>query len=333
MPLLDSGYQHWEGKSRGIWYRRRVIAGAGLKACLGNSWMKRILGAAWISSLGLVMLLFFIGQLIVPNSILQNFVEGLGSGMAGRLAMALQSWLADHPDLAVHFTYNVLFCIYTNLIATLSFVALAIAIPQLITIDLASRAMLVYSSKAINRFDYFLGKAGVVIGLLALTWLGPTLAAWTLGNLLAPNWEYFFYSFPALLNALQYICFSTLFLGVMALGISAISSKEKSTTAAWIIVWLVGNAFVPIGGATKDWLQHFSFSHNLEQIGLWSFQIQEDLAEVYASIPFLEMFFSNISERNVPFFLQDYDVAGALIGSAVMLVIAVVTVQRKVKAE
>jgi hypothetical protein len=112
-----------------------------------------------------------------------------------------------------------------------------------------------------------------------------------------------------------------------------LSGKEKSTTATWILVWLVGNAFVPIGGATKAWLQHFSFSHNLEQIALWSFQIQADLAQVYETIPFLEGFFGNISRRNVPFFLQDYDVVGAMIGSGLILVVAVITINRRVKAE
>lgn len=333
MPLLETGYRRWKGQARGIWYRRGVIARVGLKACLSNSWMKRIVGMAWMSALAMVMLLFFIGQLIVPDSILQDIVESLGDGTFGKPVVAVQAWLAEHPQLAVHFTYNVFFCIYTYLTATLSFVALAIAIPQMVTLDLASRAMLVYSSKAITRFDYFLGKVGIVFGILFLTWLGPTLAGWFLGNVLAPKWSYFVYSFPSLLNALQFIGLSSLFLAVLTLGVSAFSSKDKATTAAWIMLWLIGNAFVPIGRVTKGWLQHFSFSHNLDQIALWSFQVRADLADVYATVPYLEFFFGQISRRNVPFFLREYDVVGALIGLGVMLVIAMFIVHKRVKAE
>ena len=64
------------------------------------------------------------------------------------------------------------------------------AIPLLITRDLACNAIVIYSSKAVTRGDYLLGKFATAFGLLALTWLGPVCAAWFVGNLLAPDWTF-----------------------------------------------------------------------------------------------------------------------------------------------
>jgi len=93
------------------------------------------------------------------------------------------------------------FC--TNLLRA-SIFALGMAIPLLVTRDLASNAIIIYSSKAVSRMDYLLGKFAMAFGLMALTWLGPAFAAWFLGNLLAPDWRFFWHSRAALFNTLLY---------------------------------------------------------------------------------------------------------------------------------
>ena len=64
---------------------------------------------------------------------------------------------------------------------------------MLITRDLASNAIIIYASKAVSRGDYLLGKFATAFGLLVLTWLGPVCAAWFVGNLLAPDWRFFWH--------------------------------------------------------------------------------------------------------------------------------------------
>jgi hypothetical protein len=80
----------------------------------------------------------------------------------------------------------------------LSIFALGMALPSLITRDLASNAIVIYSSKAVTRGDYLLGKFCTAFGVMSLTWLGPVCGAWFVGNLLAPDWKFFWHARIAL---------------------------------------------------------------------------------------------------------------------------------------
>ncbi len=332
MPLVDSGYHEYEGSYRGVWYRRAVITSAGLRACLANPWMKRLVTLAWTFVLVQVTALFFIGQLLVEDS----FVFGLLDGMSGfwqGIFGGIKDWLFDRPEESVHFVYNFLFFQFATKISFVSFIALAIAIPNLITTDLASRALLVYSSKAVNRFDYLIGKFGIALGLLSILWLGPVILAWTFGNLLAPDWKFFAYSRDALVNSVLYVVVSMTILSLVALGISAISSKEKSTGAAWILIWLFGNAFIPIGRNTAAWLQNLSISHNIDQLALYFFKLRQDLFSAADAIPMLGQVFDRMGRRLEPLFMREAELGGAAVALGVMVLTAAVIVWRRVKPE
>ena len=61
----------------------------------------------------------------------------------------------------------------------------------------------------------------------------------------------------------------------LALGVSAVSSREKSTPALWFIWWILGGVIQPIALQTKPWLRHLSFSYNLRadrpgQLSAWA---------------------------------------------------------------
>ena len=116
-----------------------------------------------------------------------------------------------------------------------SIFALGMAIPLLITRDLASNAIIIYSSKAVTRGDYLLGKFATAFGLLALTWLGPVCAAWFMGNLLAPDWSFFWHSRVVAgphpdLRPEQHGHPEPAGAG----GFGRVSAKEKSTTASLV---------------------------------------------------------------------------------------------------
>ena len=332
MPLLDTGYHHYDGTYRGVWYRRAVIAAAGLRATLSNPWVKRLATAAWLLCLAMIAILFLIGQLLVKDSFVFMFLDNLDPNLQG-MFKELKVWLFDQPEASVHVAYNFLFFHFATKIAFLSFISLAIAIPNLITTDLASRALVVYSSRAINRFDYLLGKFGIAFGLMTILWLGPVVVAWTFGNLLAPDWRFFIYSSRALGNAVLYTTASMAILAVIALGVSAISTKEKSTGATWIAIWLLGNAFIPIGFATKRWLMNLSISYNIDQLALHFFTLGGDMETAMDKIPIFGEMIEQMTRRQNLFFMQDPSLTGALVSMGVMLFIAIVILARKVKPE
>jgi ABC-2 type transport system permease protein len=332
MPLVDTGYKHWGGRAKGIWYRRWVIAQNGLRASLASAWIKRLIAFSWISSLLMIAALFAVGQLIVPDSIILGLLEGVSPRLRV-LTGGIANWLETNPGIAVHTTYNFLFYIYSTSLSGVCFVAIAVAIPHLITLDLQSRAILVYSSKALTRFDYFLGKLLAIVSLLAFVWLGPLLVSWFMGNALAPSWKYFIYSRTVLLNVLCHTGAGMLILGVLALGVSATSKKEKSATACWVALWLLGMgiAVLPL----KPWLDHCSIGYNLDQLGVYFFNVKADLGMAVSAIGPLDRFIDAFLSRRggPPMLLEDPHMTGVCVALGLLLVSSITILLTRVKPE
>jgi hypothetical protein len=328
MPLHDAHYKHWDGPHRGIWARRWVIAQNGLAACLQNKAMRSLVAVCWIAGLAMAALLFLLGQLLVPDSILSLSVAQLNSPLQA-FARMLTSWLEDHPEISVSTSQNLLFYLFNLYAMPLSIFALGMAIPMLITRDLASNAILIYSSKAVTRGDYLLGKFCTALGLMTLTWLGPVCAAWFLGNLLAPDWRFFWHARAPLFHSLLFILTSMFVLSALALGVSAVSSREKSTPAVWYIWWILGGVLQPIAMNTKPWLQHLSFSYNLHQIAVATFRLGNDLKTAQDNVPILGEMLRNIrpATRDA---LNAPTVHGALVGLVLMLVVAALIIRKRV---
>ncbi len=331
MPLHDSSYKHWEGIHEGIWQRRAVIAGQGLKSCLQSKFMRNLVVLCWVMALLMGTILFFLGQLLVADSFVGEAVRQFNP----RLQLffeTLVKWLEQNPQVSVGTTQNLLFYFFATHLKTLSLIAIAVAIPHLITRDLSSNAIIIYSSKAIGRFDYLLGKFGAVFGLLTLTWLGPLAAAWLLGNLLAPDWRFFWHARVALGHTLLFVVSSMVVLSLLALAVSAISSKEKWAVIAWVAIWLMTQAFIPISRQTKPWLKHASFVFDFDQLSLAIFRLKDDLALARDHIPVLGQLLRGFERRNVWIF-QDVEIGGALLALGIMVGVAVVILYRRVKPE
>jgi hypothetical protein len=211
----------------------------------------------------------------------------------------LTVWLEQHPEISVPTAQNLIFYNFNLLYLTVGLLAVTLAIPHLITRDLSSNAIIVYASKAVNRLDYLAGKLGILLGVLSLVWLGPLMTAWFVGNLLAPDWHFFWHARVPLLNSLLFVGCAMLALSLLGLAASAISSKEKAAVGFWLMLWLVGNAFVPIGQRHQPWLQHLSFHHNLKQIAEAIHQPKADLERARDEIPVLGDILSRTAHRQL----------------------------------
>lgn len=324
MSLHDFRYQHWEGRHCGIWRRRWVIALHGLKSCLDNRWARNLVLTAWAVAMAAVGILFLIGQLLVPDSIAYDMMKPLDGQTRGMLE-GLKMWLTNRPEISVRVAYNMLFYFFAFTLYWLAMILTALAIPHLISRDLSSRAIIIYSSKAVSRFDYFLGKFGAIFGLLSLVWLGPVLAAWLAGNLLAQDWSFFWHSRGALFNALLYVTASMLAISLLGLGISALSSKPRMAMSYWIAFWLVGDAI----GSAASITRFLSVSHNLKQISLQIFNLGGEVQLAQEAIPVLK----GIMRSPLGWWLETPEIGGALAALAVMLALAVIIMAQRVKPE
>jgi hypothetical protein len=331
MPLHDAHYQHWEGLHTGIWGRRWVIAKNGLAACLRGKFLRYVILVSWVGGLMMAAFMFFLGQLLVPDSIMSKWVTQMNPQIRTFVSM-LTSWLQDHPEVSVGTTQNVLFYYYGVYSMPLSIVALGMALPVLITRDLASNAIVIYSSKAVTLGDYLLGKFCTAFGLMTLTWLGPVCGAWLVGNLLAPNWTFFWHARMALMHVLIFGLGSMIVLSLLALGVSAVSSREKSTPALWFSWWVLGLAIQPIALQTLRWLRHVSFGYNLRQLALGVFHLGRELQTAQDSIPVFGGMLSNVSPGTRAA-LNNPTLFGSVVGLAVMLLAAALIVKKRVVPE
>jgi hypothetical protein len=331
MPLHDASYKHWDGVHLGIWDRRLAITENGLTACLQNKLTRHLLVICWLSALVMSGLMFLVGQLLVSDSIMVQWVGNFNPQLQ-IFAQLLTTWLEQHPDISVRATQNIFFYYYSTNLMRFSIFALGIAMPLLVTRDLASNAIIIYSSKAISRGDYLLAKFATAFGLIALAWLGPVCAAWFVGNLLAPDWSFFWHARAALGHVLLYGLSSMVILSLLALGVSAISIKEKSTTAFWMIWWILGGVLTPIALQTKPWLRHLSFNFNLDQIGIAVFRIGDDIKTTQENIPIFGEMLRKISARTIEG-LSSPAIGGAGFALLVMLALAGWIIRKRVKPE
>jgi hypothetical protein len=332
MPLYDVNYKHWDGTHLGVWSRRRAIAWNGLAACLQVRWMMNLVVLCWGLGLAAAAALFLIGQLLVTDSAVGRWVSTLNPNLV-MFANLLTGWLKNHPEISVGTTQNVLFYFVGTWLMRVSIFALGPIIPLLITRDMACNAIVIYSSKAVTRGDYLLGKFATAFGFLTLTWLGPVCAAWFLGNLLAPDWTFFWHARLALENILIFGLSSMAVLSLLALGVSAISANEKTTTAFWFMWWIMGGVIAPIAQHTRPWLSHLGFGFNINQIALHTFRVGDNIKSAADSIPILGTMLQQSTRPGALAAFNTPNLAGTCLALLVMLSLAVWVVRQRVKPE
>jgi len=164
-----------------------------------------------------------------------------------------------------------------------------------------------------------------------LAWLGPMLAAWFLGNLLAPHWSFFWHSRAVLGNVLAYGLPSLAILSLLALGVSAMSRGEKSTVALWYTWWVLGSIVLPLAANTRPWLRHISFNFDLHQLALAVFRVDHSLTTLQDNIPVLGELLHLGPETRAAF--EFPAIEGALIALGLMLAAAAFLLYRRVKPE
>src|SRR6266576_5690557 len=167
MPLHDTRYQHWEGDHLGVWRRRLVIAGNGIRACVQTKGVWQMVVMCWVAALIMTAALFIVGQLLVADSVVVQWAGNLNPQLQ-TVVKLLTTWLEQHPEISVRTTQNILFHYYSIFLMPVSIFALGILVPILITRDLASNAIIIYSSKAVSRGDYLFGKLSTAFAVLAV---------------------------------------------------------------------------------------------------------------------------------------------------------------------
>lgn len=293
MASLNNGYTRWSGESTGIWQRRWVITQTGLSLCFKQKVLRAIIFLVFSTTLFQLAIILFAGQLTSPDSRLIVFFGNAFGEDALRAANGMASWVLLYPEVVVDGLFRVVFfqLAYTSTFA--SFFAIALFIAKLITHDIASQAIVIYNSKALTRFDYFLGKLGIVAIILSLIWIVPVLFLWVVGNLVSPDWSFFIHSFKALLRALLVAVVAIVSLSFLSMALSALARKTSFAVSLWIMLWIFSGL---IGGAAQlvhPFGGYVSVPYALKSFAWAVYRLDEVWNNAASMLPFFGMFFGN----------------------------------------
>ena len=329
MNLLPDLYEHWKGQARGIWHRRLAVASQAFRSVWSNKWVRHLSLAAWVLCLGQSAILFGVGQLLVKDSIIYTVVNQMDA-QPRALVGGLVSWILERPDLSVSSTYGLCFYYFTRCFQPLSLVLVTLMIPTLISQDLSSRAIIIYRSKALGLGDYLFGKFMAVFGLLGFVWLLPIIQAWLLGCLLSPEWSFLWHARLALFQSIGFVVASITFLSLLAMGVSALSQREKATTVIWLVLWILGHFLAKSQGEDHPWLAYLSFTHILDQWAIQLFNPSAHVSQLMENLPILGSF-TSLTERWMRF--PTAEGAAPWVGAAIMVGMSAIILKRKVKPE
>jgi ABC-2 type transport system permease protein len=320
----------WRETPRGVGYRRWAIVYGGLQQLLRTRYFKMLVTVAWLSGALIAVLGFAFSQSLASG----GWLEGLATRMGPRaeaLFSVLVGLVAMFPDIVVHGVFTAIFWAHSFLGLWLSLLALTVLVPQLITRDRGSNALIVYLARPLTSTDYLLGKLGIIVGVLLLVWTGPLLFGWLLSMLFATDRDFIVYSFSPLLRALLFNGIGLVALSALALGVSALARKQQVATIIWMGMWIIlGVMSAP--PKAPQWIKLASVTRNLGEVRQEVFRLDQALNAVVTDLPLLDQrFLGNVSSAAKKAAPADFN--GALVGLVVITAASSFVFFRKLRPE
>jgi ABC-2 type transport system permease protein len=120
----------------------------------------------------------------------------------------------------------------------LSMILILIVGPSLISQDLRYNAFPLYLSRPLRRFDYFLGKWGVIVAFLGAVTVVPAVIAYVLGLLFSLDLTILRDTFPLLVASVVYGLIIAASAGTLILALSSLSRNSRYVALFWLAVWM-----------------------------------------------------------------------------------------------
>jgi ABC-2 type transport system permease protein len=260
MPIFDQGYQHWHGELSGHTWRWLTITRQGVQAQLRNRLPRLVVLLAWIPALALAAVLVFWGLFEQQSSLitpLLAFVRNLPPEIQnGPRNFRISIW-----TIAYQYFFQVQMFF--------SMILVLLVGPSLISQDLRFNAIPLYFSRPLRRFDYFVGKLGVIAVYLGAVAIVPALLAYLLGVCFSFDLNVVTDTARLCLASVAYGLVIVVSAGTLMLAISSLSRSSGYVGAFWVGIWFVSGAVAGIlmGTLRSDWCLMVSYTQNLQRIG------------------------------------------------------------------
>ncbi len=259
MPIFDQGYQHWQGTLSGQAGRWLPITRHGVQVQLKNRWVRMIILGSCIPALVLTCLLALWGlfeqksTLITPIFFLfQDLPEDLKVGPKGYRSPL----------------WTLAFRQFFDIQLSISMILVLLVGPDLISQDLRFNAIPLYLSRPLRRFEYFLGKLGVIAVFISVVTIAPALLAFALGYGFSLDPTVVRDTGRLLLASMAFGAIVVASAGLLMLALSSLSRNSRYVGAMWLGLWIVGNitAGVLEGTIRADWCPLVSYTNNLRRV-------------------------------------------------------------------
>lgn len=232
MPIIDQGYQHWSGELSGHAWRWLAVTRQGIKITMRNRFLRYVLFAAWVPALALVTILSAWGLLERKSSMVSAFIQFMRFMNPGVVAdpryYRVEIWRLSYG----YFLHFELF---------FSMILILLVGPSLISQDLRVNALPLYFSRPLRRFDYFLGKLGVIVAFMGMVLIVPAVVAYIFGLLFSLDISVIPDTFGILLEVVAYGLMIALSAGTLILALSALSRNSRYVALMWLGLWFVSS--------------------------------------------------------------------------------------------
>ena len=231
MPIFDQGYQHWSGPLSGHSWRGLAIARQGMRVGQKNRFVRVVMLVSWLPALLLAVALCVWGLLERNSDLVAPLLPILRS--------YLNVEILQHPR---NFRLEIWTICYGYFLITelyLSMILVLLVGPGLISQDLRFNALPLYFSRPMKRFDYFLGKLGVIVAFIGTVTIVPSLVAYALGLLFSLDLSIIKDTFSLLLCSMAYGLVIAVSSGVLMLALSSLSRNSRYVGLFWLGLWII----------------------------------------------------------------------------------------------
>lgn len=247
MSIHDLGYRAWNGKHSSDRLKFWVLASSGIRVAGRNTWLRRVLLAAWLPTFALAAVIFGYERLLESHEFALSTSE-LRETMLAELGSELQDGdvvieALTKRDLqdGRHLMWSWLLCTYLRLPqAVMAMLVIGMIAPPLISRDVRTRAFLMYFSKPVGRLEYVIGKMLIVSAYLIFITTVPALGCYLFSVALSSDlyvlietWDL---PLRILLASIIFIVPSV----SVALMFSSLTSESRFAAFAWFAFWGLG---------------------------------------------------------------------------------------------
>jgi ABC-2 type transport system permease protein len=259
MPILDQGYQHWNGKLAGHAWRWLTITRQGTRAQTRNRWVWYVLVSALLPALILSLFLMLWGLFEQKSSFLTPLLF-LFQGLPEELRAGPRGFRTEFWTIA--------FSTFLDMQLFSSMLMVLLVGPELISQDLRYNAMPLYFARPVRRIDYFVGKLGVIAAFLGLVTIVPVVMAFLLGYGFSLDPLVIKDTWRVLAGSLGFGIVVVVSAGTLMLAISSLSRNARYVGAMWIGVWVVSSVASTVLDQTihRDWCPLISYTGNLSRL-------------------------------------------------------------------